>query len=204
MEEKDTYKTLKEPSTGIFKDKGSKFLSFAFPIKEEADVKQYLIELKKQHFTARHHCYAYMLDAKKEVFRISDDGEPSGTAGKPILGQIYSFGLSYVLIIVVRYFGGTLLGTGGLIQAYKNASADALKNAQIIEKTHDNIFKLIFNYLVINDVMKVLKEENIEQWDQRIDNECNIQISIRESKTEHLKDRLLNISSLKMEFICQR
>lgn len=204
LELKDTYKTLKSPATGLFKDKGSKFLAFAYPIVTEDEIKSILTEVKKEYFDARHHCYAYVLGSNKEIFRSSDDGEPSGTAGKPILGQLYSFDVSNVLIIVVRYFGGTLLGTGGLIQAYKNASADALKNAQIIEKTIDEIFKLSFNYLAMNNVMKILKEEAIEQWDHRFDNDCSITIAVRAAKSTSLKDQLLKISSLKMEFLHHR
>lgn len=204
LEEKDTYKTLNNPSTGIFKDRGSKFLAFAYPVNNEEQIKNILNTLRKEYSDARHHCYAYCLGVKKENFRSSDDGEPSGTAGKPILGQIYSFDLSNVLIVVIRYFGGILLGTGGLIQAYKNAAHDALNNSQIIEKTCDNIYELSFNYLVMNDVMKLLKDESIEQWDHNFDNDCRIKIAVRIAKAEVLTERLSKINSLKLDFLHQR
>ena len=141
----DTYLTIKEPSEGLFKDKGSKFSSFAFPASSEEDVKKFLAELKKQHPSANHHCYAFRLGADKQAYRANDDGEPSNTAGKPILGQIQSKDLTNILIVVVRYFGGTLLGVSGLINAYKLAAAEAIQNATIIEKTVDDIYEIKFD-----------------------------------------------------------
>ena len=130
----DTYKTIEKPSEGLFKDKGSKFISFAFPVDNEEEIKEIVQSIKKEHHSARHHCYAWRLGADQLLFRANDDGEPSSTAGKPILGQIQSFDLTNILIVVVRYFGGTLLGVSGLINAYRNAALDAINQAEIVEK----------------------------------------------------------------------
>jgi len=174
----DSYRTIEHNATGLFKDKGSKFLAFAYPVTTEEQVKQQVNELKKEYFDARHHCYAYMLGPEQKKFRANDDGEPSGTAGKPILGQIQSKNVTNLLIVVVRYFGGTLLGTGGLINAYKNAAADALESAQIIEKQVLQVYSLHFPYPVINEIMKVLKEEKLDQWDQQFELTCSLKIAI--------------------------
>lgn len=197
----DTYKTIAAPSKGIFKDKGSKFLAFSYPVFSEDETKQILTSIKKEFFDARHHCYAYCLGLNKETYRAFDDGEPSGTAGKPILGQIHSFDLTNIFIIVVRYFGGTLLGTSGLISAYKQASADALENANIITKTIDCIFELSFHYSAMNDIMKILKDENISQSNQQFDENCKMNIIVRNSKSEILVNKIHKVESAKLDFI---
>ena len=162
---------------------------------------QILTSIKKEFFDARHHCYAYCLGLNKETYRAFDDGEPSGTAGKPILGQIHSFDLTNILIVVVRYFGGTLLGTSGLISAYKQASADALENANIITKTIDCIFELSFHYSAMNDIMKILKDENISQSNQQFDENCKMNIIVRNSKSEILVNKIHKVESAKLDFI---
>lgn len=201
QEIKDTFNTIAKPSEGIYKVKGSKFISFAYPVSTEDEIKKHLTFIKKEYFDARHHCFAYVLGTDKKQFRTSDDKEPSGTAGKPILGQIYSFGITNILIIVVRYFGGTLLGTSGLINAYRTAAADALKNAVIIEKTIDSLFSLSFDYKAINDVMRIIKEENIEQIKNSFDLKCNMTISIRNSKIRSVEERFKKIETVKISLV---
>ena len=197
----DTYKTISKPSQGIYKEKGSKFLAFAYPVYAEDQIKEHLSIIKKEYFDARHHCYSYALGLNREHYRTFDDGEPSGTAGKPIYGQIQSFGLTNVLIIVVRYFGGILLGTGGLITAYKAATENSLQNAEIIEKTVNSIFNISFEYSAMNNLMKVLKEENIEQFDQNFGLNCSLKISLRNSKVEQINEKLSKIETVKLDFL---
>jgi uncharacterized YigZ family protein len=197
--DKDTYKTINEPTKGLYKDKGSKFLAFAYPVFSEEEIKIHITNLKKEYFDARHHCYAYVLGLKSETYRAFDDGEPSGTAGKPILGQIHSFELTNILIVVVRYFGGILLGTGGLINAYKLAAADSIQHAKITEKTENSKLSVGFSYEAMNDVMRILKDENIEQLKSQFDLDCKIDISVRNSKVEELVSKLKKINSVKIE-----
>ncbi|GHV37131.1 hypothetical protein FACS1894178_8850 [Bacteroidia bacterium] len=170
--------TIRQPSQGVFKDKGSKFLSFAFPVKDEDEVKNIVVRLKKQYFDARHHCYAYILGQNGEKFRTNDDGEPSGTAGKPIYGQLLSKNLTNTLIVVVRYFGGTLLGTSGLINAYKHAALDALDNAAIIEAIFFEEKEIRFQYEEANEVLNNLRKINAEILEQHFDNECIVKYRI--------------------------
>src|SRR5574344_2074526 len=155
----DQYKTLKNQSNGIYKEKGSKFLAFAYPVYNEDEIKQIVNEKKREFYDARHCCYSWHLGLDANNFRANDDGEPSGTAGRPIHGQILSAGLTNILIVVVRYFGGIKLGTSGLINAYKAAAADAIANAEIIDKTVNNFYRISFSYEAMNDVMKVIKDE---------------------------------------------
>ena len=174
----DTYLTIEKKSEGEYKDKGSKFLAYAFPIKKETEVKEFLSELRKTHHGARHHCYAFVLGANKLSYRANDDGEPSYTAGKPILGQIQSKDLTNILIVVVRYFGGTLLGVSGLIQAYKSSASEVIKGSVIIEK------QILFKYTVhfpfehLNEVMKLLKQLDTKIHEQQFDTSCSINFSI--------------------------
>jgi uncharacterized YigZ family protein len=198
QEQSDTFNTISGPSTGIYKEKKSKFLAFAFPVSNEEEIKTHITGLKKEYFDARHRCYAYILGIGKDIYRTFDDNEPSGTAGKPILGQISSSGLTNILIVVVRYFGGTLLGTGGLVKAYSSAAADALHNAEIVEKTLNTVFDLSFDYKVMNHVMHVIKEENLEQLKQDFDLTCKIIISVRNSKIKIIEERLLKIETVKL------
>ena len=166
MPASDTYKTLKEPSEGIYKEKGSKFLAFAYSVFTEDEIKEHITELKKQYHDARHHCYAWKLGMDSNHYRMNDDGEPSGTAGKPIYGQILSYELTNVLVVVVRYFGGTKLGTSGLIHAYKTATKDAFENAEIVEQTVNDILTLTFEYGAMNDVMRIIKDEEPKVLEQ--------------------------------------
>lgn len=174
----ENFKTIKALSEGIYKEKGSKFLSFALPVTTIDEIKILLDEYKKKYFDARHVCYAYVIGADKLVFRSSDDGEPSGTAGRPILGQIHSRDLTNVLVIVVRYFGGVLLGTGGLVTAYKEAAADALNEAEIFEKQVTLIYNIQFPYLQMNNIMKVIKDLDLKIHLQHFELECEIQLEV--------------------------
>jgi len=192
----DTYKTIESPSEGIFKDKGSKFISFAYPISNEEEIKPIITDLKKQFYDARHHCFAFRIGYQGEQFRANDDGEPSSTAGKPILGQLLSNEITNVIVVVVRYFGGTKLGVPGLINAYKNATIDALENATIIEKTIDIHFNITFDYIVMNDVMKIIKDLSPNIIKQDFELVCNMQLSIRKSESEQLREKLLKVTSL--------
>jgi uncharacterized YigZ family protein len=203
MQESDSYKTIQNPSEGLYKEKGSKFLSFAYPISTEEEVKSLIANAKKKYFDARHHCYAYAIGSKREITKSSDDREPSGTAGKPILGQILSFDVTNVLIIVVRYFGGTLLGTGGLVHAYRTAAADAFQNAKIIEKTVNVQIKINFEYRVLNDVLKIIKEENVEQLEHNYDLQSTILLSVRKNISERIVERLNKLETLTIEKVNQ-
>jgi len=196
----DTYQTLADPSYGEFKDRGSKFQAYAFPFDDENELAEHLKEIKKLHPKARHHCYAYRIGMDKTVYRANDDGEPSGTAGKPILGQLDSFEVTNTLIIVIRYFGGTLLGASGLINAYRNAAAEALKEADIIEKTIKDIYRLTFDYALMSDVMNSLKKLNFEILKQDFTDIGNIDIAINQSEvTNSLLKLKARIGKLHLE-----
>lgn len=192
----DTYRTITNQSEGLYKEKGSKFIAFAFPVQTEEQIKDYITLLKDEYFDARHHCYAYVLGAKRDKFRMNDDGEPSSTAGKPIYGQILSNDLTDILIVVIRYFGGTKLGVPGLINAYKTAAADAIANAEIVERTVNRVFTIQYDYIVMNSVMKVIKECNPEVLDRRFENLCTMVLSIRESEANALLARLEKVETL--------
>jgi Uncharacterized conserved protein len=193
----DTYKTISQQSEGLYKEKGSKFITYAYPVSTEEEIKEHIAQLKKEYYDARHHCYAYMLGADKKNFRANDDGEPSSTAGKPILGQILSNDLTNILIVVVRYFGGTKLGASGLIHAYKTAAADAISNAEILDKTVNDIYDIHFDYLVMNDIMKIIKDEQPEQIGQDFNLTCKITLSIRQSEVERLIEKFKKIHQRK-------
>ena len=189
MEIKDTYKTINQPTEEIlFKEKNSKFFGYAFPVTTIDEVKIYVEQLKKQHFGAVHFCYAYQIGTEKIEFRANDDGEPSNSAGIPIYGQIQSFGLTNILIVVVRFFGGTKLGVGGLITAYKTTAQLALENASIIEKTIDVHFKITFDYKNINKVMRIIKEKQLDIDSQKMEENCEIIIVSRKKNAERIFD----------------
>jgi uncharacterized YigZ family protein len=197
----DTYLTIKEPSTGLFKDRGSKFSGYAFPVYNEEEIKVCIAELKKLHPSATHHCYAFRLGADKLAFRANDDGEPSNTAGKPILGQIQSKDLTNILIVVVRYFGGTLLGVGGLINAYRLAAADAIQNAVIIEKTVNDVYEITFDYLQMNNVMKIIKDEELKIISQQSELSCLLSFSVRKGNSNSVYVAMSKISGLEIKYL---
>jgi uncharacterized YigZ family protein len=197
----DTYFTIEEKVEGLYKEKGSRFISLAFPVSKEDEVKEILKDIKKEYYDARHHCYAYILGYDKSAYRMNDDGEPSSTAGKPIYGQLLSNDLTNILVVVVRYFGGTKLGVSGLIQAYKQAALDALNNAKIIEKTVDEIYSIIFDYVLMNDVMKVLKDFDVIQMNHRFDNACYLEFRTRKSNSIKIVDNLSSIDGVNVKFL---
>jgi len=192
--EKDTYRTLATPSEEVlFKEKNSKFFGLAFPVTNEEEVKNILTEIKKAHFSARHWCYAYQIGTEKMQYRANDDGEPNNSAGMPIYGQIQSFDVTNVLVIVVRYFGGVKLGVGGLISAYKTAAQMALENATIIEKTIDKHFLIHFDYKNMNKVMRIIKEKNLDIVNQKMELSCEIEIKTRKKNADTIADIFGNL-----------
>ena len=193
----DTYKTIEGQSEAIYTEKRSKFIAIAIPVRTLTEVKAHLEEYRKKYYDARHVCYAYMLGAERKEFRANDNGEPSGTAGKPILGQINSNELTDILIIVVRYFGGIKLGTSGLIVAYRTAAAQAIAEATIIEKTVDQDVKIVFEYPFMNDVMRIVKEEAPEILEQSYDMDCIMRLRIRKSLMPRLHARLEKVETLR-------
>lgn len=192
----DTYKTIADVSEGLYKDKGSRFISFAFPVKTEEEIKDILGDIKKKYYDARHHCYAYVLGVEKSKFRINDDGEPSGTAGKPIYGQIQSAGLTNILIVVIRYFGGIKLGVRGLINAYKGAALEALSNASIITMVEETGYSIHFDYEQMNDVMKVMKDYSLDTFDHQFDMRCHLGFSVRNQLKDKVLFELNNVNGL--------
>jgi uncharacterized YigZ family protein len=186
----DTYFTIEKPAEGLFNDRGSKFMAFAYPISSESDIKPIVTKLKAAHPKANHHCWAMRLGTDRSVFRINDDGEPSGTAGRPILNTLLSRNLTNILVVVVRYFGGTLLGVPGLINAYRTATEEALKNTVVIEKTVNDVYTIQFDYQQINEIMRIIKEDNLTVLEQQLDNTCSIKIAIRKNKVNQTLDRL--------------
>ncbi|MBE6211230.1 MAG: YigZ family protein [Rikenellaceae bacterium] len=195
----DSYLTIAAPAEAIYKEKSSKFLAYAYPVRTEDEIRELLDALRKRYYDATHHCYAWRLGPQGEQFRSNDDGEPSGTAGKPILGQLLSNSLTNCLIVVVRYFGGTKLGVSGLISAYKESAAEVIGEAEIVEQTVDTYFKVEFPYLVMNDVMRIIKEEQPNILSQEFDNLCTMQLSIRESRAEGLLGKLRKVEGASIE-----
>ena len=195
----DSYRTIRTLAEGTYSEKRSKFLAFAMPVRSVEEVKQLVGEYQKKYYDARHVCYAYMLGAERKDFRANDNGEPSGTAGKPILGQINSNELTDILIIVVRYFGGVKLGTSGLIVAYRLAAAEAIAAAEILEKTVDEEVTFWFEYPFMNDVMRIVKEENPQIVSQGFENDCSMKLRIRKDSMPRLKARLEKVTTLRME-----
>ncbi len=194
----DFYKTIESSSEGQFKDRGSKFLAYAYPVKNEKDIDALRTELRKKHFDARHHVYAFMLGAESKTYRASDDGEPSNSSGQPVLGQIRSFELTDILVVVVRYFGGTKLGVPGLIHAYKTAAHDALINAKIITQTITENLSVEFDYPLMNVVMHIAKDENLEQSEQNFEISCRIVFRIPQSAFERISEKFKAIHGVKI------
>ena len=197
----DTYKTISHPSEGLFKDRGSRFISYAYPVKSEAEAKQLVNNLRTEHSKARHFCWAYRLSPDRTVFRLNDDGEPSGTAGRPILNILLSADVTNILVVVVRYFGGTLLGVPGLINAYKSAAQEAVTAADIVEKTVNDVYRLSFGYLMMNEVKKIIKEENLEGSNEKFDNDCSMEISVRKSQLNRVIGKFEKVDGLILTFI---
>ena len=195
----DSYKSIAAPSEGLFKDNGSRFIARAYPVETEEDVKEIVASLKKEFYDARHHVYAYRLGHLGDRFRANDDGEPSGSSGRPVLGQIDSNGLSDILVVVIRYFGGIKLGIPGLIRAYKTSTADAIANAEIVEKIASRMFRVRFGYLSMNSVMKVFKDMGLEQKNQKFDMECSVDTSVRLSLLETFKERMADVEGCRLE-----
>ncbi len=200
----DTYQTISNSSTGLYKDKGSKFIALAKPVANEEDISRILDDIKKEYHNARHHCYAWVLGYQQEHYKVNDDGEPSGTAGRPIHGQILSAGLTNIIIVVVRYFGGTKLGVRGLINAYKGAANEAIQNNTIITKSIRKHYRLHFDYLAMNDVMQILKEFDLPQKAHDFDLKCKLDFSVRLSKSKEVIGKLEKVNDIQIEFLFTR
>ena len=198
---RDAYKSIASRADGLFKDNGSRFIALAYPVETEDEVREIVAGLKKEYHDARHHCYAYRLGYLGDRFRANDDGEPSGSAGRPILGQIDAAGLSDVLVVVVRYFGGIKLGIPGLIRAYKSSTADALSGAQVVEKIAGKFFRLRFGYLAMNPVMKVLKDMDLAAKDQDFGLDCALTVRVRLSLEEVFRERISQVDTCLLEEI---
>ena len=199
----EKYLTINKSVESIYKEKGSKFLSFLYPVTSVEEVKEYLTQLKKKYYDATHHCYAYVIGYDKQTFRMNDDGEPSSTAGKPIYGQLQSNDLTNVLLVVVRYFGGTKLGVSGLIKAYKESSAECIALAEIVEKQVKHKYNIYFAYEDMNLVMNILKQNNAEQKNQIFDLNCQIEVLIEKRNVSKFENSIPQYSSICLEFICE-
>lgn len=197
----DSYKTIESTSEGIFRDKGSKFTAYAYPIRNEEEVKPIITNLRSEHAKARHFCYAYRLTPDRSVYRMNDDGEPSGTAGRPILNCLLSEDITNILIVVVRYFGGTLLGVPGLINAYKTASIEAIKAASIISKTVNDVYEAHFDYLQMNDVMKLSKEESLQILAQQFDTNCILKFEVRKVQLNQVLSKFDKIEGVRLKYL---
>lgn len=198
MNPSDEYRSIAAPAEGLFKDNGSRFIALAYPVESEESVKEIVAGLRKEYHDARHHCYAYRIGHDGAVFRSSDDGEPSGSAGRPILGQIDSAGLSDILVVVVRYFGGIKLGIPGLIRAYKSSTADALANATVVEKTAGTVYRISFDYLSMNAVQKVLKDMNLPQSSQEFSQSCSLVTRVRLTEDDAFRQRLQGVAEIEL------
>lgn len=200
MSHPDRYQTIAAPTVGEYKEKGSKFFAYAFPVYHEEDWQNALAEVKKEHFKARHHCFAFRLGLDRNNFRANDDGEPSGSAGRPILGQLDSFGVTNVFVVVVRYFGGTKLGVSGLINAYRSATADALRQAEIIERTVEDIYELTFDYALMPQVMNTIKKMDLEMVAQDFGAIGKVSVAIaRSAVTDKIRQLKASIAELRIE-----
>ena len=197
----DTYRTIHTPSEGVYRDKGSKFIAYAFPVQHEEEARAAVTRIKAEHPKARHHCWALRLTADRSVFRVNDDGEPAGTAGRPILNTLLSFDVTNIVVIVVRYFGGTLLGIPGLINAYKSATQQALSQASIIEKHLEDIYRICFSYTQMNDVMRIVKEHELAVKAQQFDSSCTMEVAIRQSDISKVTGKLSAIEQLTISYL---
>ena len=197
----DTYKEINNPTTGLYKEKGSKFISYLFPVYSEKDVKEKLEKIKKIEHSSRHHCYAYTINPNKSAQRANDDGEPSSTAGKPILGQIQSNDLTNILIVVVRYFGGVKLGVTGLIRSYKTAAADAISQGVFITKTIKEQYKVSFKYPLMNDVMRLVKEHDLEVVNTNFQIDCNLIFAVPKSKADNVVETFKKNHKIKIKHL---
>lgn len=196
----DTYLTIESASEGIFRDRGSKFLGYAYPIASDQEIKNIIADLKKEHPKANHHCWAMRWSTDRSVFKLNDDGEPSGTAGRPILNTLLSKNITNVAVVVVRYFGGTLLGVPGLINAYKSATELALEGAKVIEKTVNDVYTISFDYLQMNEVMRIIKDDSLPLLEQQFDNSCSIKVSIRKMQVNQVIAKLQKLTSVKIKY----
>ncbi len=199
--EEDSYRTIVAPAEAVLRERGSRFLAYAYPVEEEDEIKRLLDALRKRHYDATHHCYAWRIGPKGALFRANDDGEPSGTAGKPILGQMLSKEVTDLLVVVVRYFGGTKLGVPGLIAAYRESAVAVLEAAQIEQRTVDARLEVHFSYLAMNDIMKTIKEIQPKVIAQKFDNVCTIRLAIRQSREEELLARLEKCEDASIEHL---
>jgi uncharacterized YigZ family protein len=197
----DTYQTIATISDGIFRDKGSKFIGYAFPITSEADVKPVIAKLKSEHAKARHFCWALRLTPDRNVFKLNDDGEPSGTAGRPILNTLLSADVTNILVVVVRYFGGTLLGVPGLINAYKSATIEALNENKIITKTVNDVYEIKFDYLVMNQVMRIVKDEELQILNQNFNTNCTLSFEVRKSNLNSVLSKLEKVEGIVIKYL---
>ncbi|GAB1462582.1 IMPACT family protein [Pedobacter sp.] len=197
----DTYQTISKASEGIFRDKGSKFIAYAYPINNESEIKDLLAKLRAEHTKARHFCWALRLTPDRSVHKFNDDGEPSGTAGRPILNALLSADVTNILVVVVRYFGGTLLGVPGLINAYKTATVEALNEAEIISKTVNDVYELAFDYLMMNDVMRIIKEEQLNILSQEFDLQFTLKFEVRKAHLNQVISKFVKIEGVKTKYI---
>lgn len=197
----DIYKTIESPAEGFFKDRGSKFFTYAYPVRTEEEIKEHLVFLRELHPKAVHHCYAWRLGLDRNRFRANDDGEPSGSAGRPILNTLYSADVTNILVVVVRYFGGTLLGVPGLINAYKVSTEDALQNATIVEKNVTDYYSLLYPYEKMNAVMRIIKEMDLVTYDQKFDMDCQLKVEVRQSVSETFLAKCEKVDLLQVEYL---
>ncbi|MFD0941315.1 IMPACT family protein [Pedobacter boryungensis] len=197
----DTYKTIKTTSEGIFKDKGSKFIGYAYPISSEADIKNIILKLKADHGKARHFCWSLRLSPDRSIFKLNDDGEPSGTAGRPILNTLLSADVTNILVVVVRYFGGTLLGVPGLINAYKNATVEALATNEIITKTVNDVYEIHFDYLEMNTIMRIVKDDQLTVLNQDFNTKCVIKFEVRKANLNAVLGKLEKVEGVEIKYL---
>ncbi len=197
----DTYKTIEKYTEGTFRDRGSKFIGRAYPVSSEEEAKKILAEIRKKYHDANHHCYAYRIGFDKSIFRTNDDSEPSGTAGRPIFGQIQSKDLTNILIIVTRYFGGTFLGVSGLINAYKTAAAEALQNAKIITRNVYDVYEITYDYAIMNNIMKTLKDKNADIISTQFEMTCKVVFKIRKSFSDEVYEYFKKLNSVMITYL---